>query len=324
LSKFFKKQTGKTFSQYLNEIRLAHAVNELVHSDKPITRVALDNGFPNLAAFNRVFNEYHTLKQAAGLTEKKEDVSEEKSDQETNEVLSELRQYLTHTASDKNLTFPETPAIVETQVIKVGKIDAFTKYWNTVINIGYATDILNSHMQEQITLLQNEIGFTYARFWGLFNDDMMIEDRSGETITYNFSNTNRLLVFLIKNKLKPFIELGPKPKVLSKKISQTLVVQEISERSPSEWEKLTRAFLLHCIKRYGIEEVETWYFEIWRSHMDSFHSDNQDKKDFLDKFKKNKHHDPSQFEEYFKMFSGFKRVAKEIVPAAKVGGCGLR
>src|SRR5690606_35186766 len=62
LSKFFKKQTGKSFSQYLNKVRLAHAVDELINTNKSITRIALDNGFPNLAAFNRVFNEKHQEK----------------------------------------------------------------------------------------------------------------------------------------------------------------------------------------------------------------------------------------------------------------------
>ena len=59
---------------------------------------------------------------------------------------------------------------------------AFTKYWSKLMNIGYARDILYSDMQEEI-MLQSEIGFTYARFWGLFGDDMHVEDRSGGTIT---------------------------------------------------------------------------------------------------------------------------------------------
>ncbi|MCM3440241.1 hypothetical protein AB3Z07_05760 [Metabacillus halosaccharovorans] len=50
------------------------------------------------------------------------------------------------------------------------------------MNIGYARDILYSDMQEEI-MLQSELDFTYARFWGLFGDDMHVEDRSGGTIT---------------------------------------------------------------------------------------------------------------------------------------------
>ncbi|MBT2721127.1 helix-turn-helix domain-containing protein [Bacillus sp. ISL-46] len=327
LSKFFKKQTGKTFSQYLNEIRLAHAVNELVNSNKPITRIALDNGFPNLSAFNRVFNESYQLKpveyrkQMSDITEKEEAPSDGISNQEMNEALSELRHYL-KSNQDKSIQALPTKT-TETEIVEIGKTDAFTKYWNKLLNIGYARDLLNSDMQEQINLLQSEIGFTYARFWGVFSDDMLLEDRSGGTITYNFSNTNKLLDFLVKNKLKPFIEIGPKPKIIQKAIGETLVVQTVSERNLEEWKNLVTAFLLQCIERYGIEEVETWYFEMWRPHTDVFSNNQQEGDYFLDKFKNNQCQGPSQFEEYFNIFSGFKKITQELVPGAKVGGCGL-
>lgn len=327
LSKFFKKQTGKTFSQYLNEIRLAHAVNELVNSDKPITRIALDNGFPNLASFNRVFNESYQLKpveyrkKMSGTTVK-EDPSNDISNLESNEALTELRDYLKSTEDKSVQSTPESRRNTETEIVKIGKTDAFIKYWNRLLNIGYAKDLLNSDMQEQINLLQTEIGFTYARFWGLFGDDMLLEDRSGATVTYNFSNANKLLDFLIKNKLKPFIEMGPKPKIIQKAIGETLVIQTIStERTLSEWHNLVTAFLLQCIERYGIEEVETWYFELWRP-MDELNSKAEEDKDFLAKMKNNQSQDP-QFGDYFKIFSEFKKTAQELVPGAKVGGCGL-
>jgi len=324
LSKFFKKQTGKTFSHYLNEIRLAHAVNELVNSNKPITRIALDNGFPNLAAFNRVFKENYNLKpleyrkKNAIETYQEEDLLTEVNAQKKNEVLSELSYYLKNTVNTKNNIFPDTTEKVVSQVVKIGKMDAYEKYWYKLINLGYAKDILNSDMQEQITLLQNEIGFMYARFWGLFSDDMYVEDRSGEIVTYNFLNTNKILDFLIKNKLKPFIELGPKPKIISKTVSESLTIQKSSDKSLEEWKNLIIAFLLHCVERYGIEEVENWYFEIWNQYMDPIYCEGN----FEDNFKKNKQHDPCQFKEYFKEFSTLKMGIKEIVPLAKVGGCG--
>jgi xylan 1,4-beta-xylosidase len=326
LSKYFKKQTGKTFSQFLNEIRLAHAVNELVNTDKPITRIALDNGFPNLASFNRVFNESYQLKpveyrkQMSGKTEK-EDSSNDTSNLETNEALTELRDYLKSGEEKSVQSIPESRSNSDTEIVKIEKTDAYIKYWNRLLNIGYAKDLLNSDMQEQINLLQTEIGFTYARFWGLFGDDMLLEDRSGGTITYNFSNANKIFDFLIKNKLKPFIEMGPKPKIIQKAIGETLVVQTTSERTLEEWHDLVKAFLLQCIERYGIEEVETWYFEMWRP-MDEFNSKTEEENDFLTKIKNNQIQNP-RYDEFFKIFSGFKKTAKELVPGAKVGGCGL-
>jgi xylan 1,4-beta-xylosidase len=326
LSKIFKKQTGKTFSQYLSEIRLAYAVNELENSNKPITRIALDNGFPYLAAFNRVFYEYYHLKpveyrkKMAKLTKNEEDDTAESHYQEENQTLLELGRYLSSTTTNRNQTSLEIPDMVESQVVRIKNVEAFTKYWSKLINIGYAKDILNSDLQEQIAALQNELGFTYARFWGLFGDDMHIEDRSEGMIRYNFSNTNKLIDFLIKNKLKPFIELGPKPKIISKTLDEIYIIQTISEKSLEEWKNLTKAFLLHCIERYGFEEVELWYFEIWSEHIDPFTDETQDRNN---SYKNIRYQEPSQFEEYFNIFNGFITTIKEIVPSAKVGGCGL-
>lgn len=327
LSKFFKKQTGKTFSQYLNEVRLAHAVDELLSTDKPITRIALDNGFPNLSAFNRVFNEQYQIKpvdyRKQMVVDKKEVTETEENEQFTKEALEELQNYLKNsTRKTTTNTKPVSSNIITNQIVKLDKLNPVSKSWNKLINIGYAKDLLNSDMQEQINLLQSEIGFTYARFWGLFGDDMLVEDRSGGKITYNFTNTNKLLDFLIQNKLKPFIEIGPKPKVLSKTIEETVVIQTITKKSSREWRNLTRSFLLQCVERYGIEEVESWYFEIWR-HPNLFSQELFTDKEIGEDLREHNETSREHFDEYFRIFNGFKRTANEIVPSVKVGGCGL-
>ncbi len=53
--KFFKRNVGKTFSEYLNDLRVLHACTLLIETDKPISQIATDSGFENLAYFNRVF-----------------------------------------------------------------------------------------------------------------------------------------------------------------------------------------------------------------------------------------------------------------------------
>lgn len=53
--KFFKKASGKTFSDYLNDIRVAHASVLLTETDKPIASIAYESGFESLTYFNRVF-----------------------------------------------------------------------------------------------------------------------------------------------------------------------------------------------------------------------------------------------------------------------------
>ena len=56
-SRFFSKKTGRNFSRYLNEIRIARACSDLLTTDKSIVEIAFGAGFNNLANFNRRFRE---------------------------------------------------------------------------------------------------------------------------------------------------------------------------------------------------------------------------------------------------------------------------
>lgn len=54
-SRYFKSRTGKTLPEYVNELRIGRSCRFLVESDAPVTEIALDCGFQNLANFNRWF-----------------------------------------------------------------------------------------------------------------------------------------------------------------------------------------------------------------------------------------------------------------------------
>jgi AraC-like DNA-binding protein len=53
--KFFKKATGKTYSDYVNEIRINEASRLLIQSDNTISQISFECGFETLSYFNRVF-----------------------------------------------------------------------------------------------------------------------------------------------------------------------------------------------------------------------------------------------------------------------------
>lgn len=53
--KYFKRSMKKTFSDYVNDIRIAEACVQLIETDQPIGQIASGCGFENLAYFNRVF-----------------------------------------------------------------------------------------------------------------------------------------------------------------------------------------------------------------------------------------------------------------------------
>ena len=51
----FKKHSGKTFSDFITEVRLQAACRELVETDRSVLEIALDCGFSQISFFNRVF-----------------------------------------------------------------------------------------------------------------------------------------------------------------------------------------------------------------------------------------------------------------------------
>jgi len=62
--RYFKSRTRKTFSEFLNEVRILNACKALITSDKTITQTCYSTGYNNISHFNRQF------KSITGLTAK--------------------------------------------------------------------------------------------------------------------------------------------------------------------------------------------------------------------------------------------------------------
>ncbi len=54
-SRYFKKLTGKTFVQFVNEYRIAYASKQLGEEDQMITDISFESGFNNISHFNKQF-----------------------------------------------------------------------------------------------------------------------------------------------------------------------------------------------------------------------------------------------------------------------------
>jgi AraC-like DNA-binding protein len=53
--RYFKSRTHKTCSQFLNEIRIAHACKLLINSNMTVSEICYETGYNNISHFNRQF-----------------------------------------------------------------------------------------------------------------------------------------------------------------------------------------------------------------------------------------------------------------------------
>tara|TARA_R110001583_G_scaffold143311_4_gene295426 strand:+ start:473 stop:1345 length:873 start_codon:yes stop_codon:yes gene_type:complete len=54
-SRLIKQRTGKTFVEFLNELRLGYATRKLIETNESISEICFNCGFNNISNFNRVF-----------------------------------------------------------------------------------------------------------------------------------------------------------------------------------------------------------------------------------------------------------------------------
>ncbi len=54
-SRYFKMHTGKKYSEFLNDLRVAEAVRQLEQTDQPVITIAMNVGFNSLRTFNHAF-----------------------------------------------------------------------------------------------------------------------------------------------------------------------------------------------------------------------------------------------------------------------------
>ena len=109
--------------------------------------------------------------------------------------------------------------------------------------------------------------------WGSTN--IYIEDENGNP-QYNFDMINKMCDIWLSNNCKPFFEIGFMPMDLCD-MSKSGVSKEhwnsyneykrIGWNQPpkdyDKWYDLVYALIKHLEERYGVNELETWYFEMW-------------------------------------------------------------
>ncbi|MFD3261178.1 helix-turn-helix domain-containing protein [Paenibacillus lentus] len=282
-SRFFSDKIGIPFQKYLTSVRLEKAVNALMNTNHSVTQIALDCGFANVKLFNKYFKEKYdstpgafreAFIEAKSVDPTRKPLTYEESpsadyyEVDTIQAMESLYRYLE--PSQESTAISSASSVIYDQVeILIHKKAAgtpYAKHWNWLTTAGRAVEGLRADWQVQFLELQRRLGFTHIRFHGIFNDEMMVysESEDGEPV-YNWAYVDKLYDFLLQAGSRPFVALSFMPSALAR--SKETIFWWRGHIAPpkdqNKWNALVREFVRHCLNRYGMEEVSTWYFEVW-------------------------------------------------------------
>jgi len=149
---------------------------------------------------------------------------------------------------------------------------------------------------------------TPALKWGSTN--AYTEDKNGNPV-YDWTIVDRIIDTYIERGMKPLVEIGFMPEALSTQPEPyrhnwsprggaLYTGWTHPPKDYDKWRELVYQWVKHSIDRYGKEEVETWYWEVWNEPDIGYWS--------------------GSFEDFCKLYDYAADGLKRALPTAKIGG----
>lgn len=203
LSKFFRKNMGVSFLEYLNSLRLKSAVQDLVYSSDTITRVALNNGFASVKALNALFREQfgctpqeYRKKSAALQSGEKMNLFQLDSEHSLKALVQFIDGYGQIQEENAHLALT-----LDLSSLRGGPMPCFDK----IAVIGDIQYVLRSDTQNQLRILQSRLPFQFAYLTGFLS---FCADRTGQNDTVLLYNLYEIFNLLREMNLVPILNLS--------------------------------------------------------------------------------------------------------------------
>lgn len=300
-SRMFRKETGSSFLEYLRTVRIEHAQNELVRTNKTITDIAVDCGFSNSSALDKSFRQKLQISPKEYRMKMRQDYYENKG--EENALLEQYLKKRQHTEQKKK----------EVNYVVRADLSSAVPFHNGILscmNAGKFAELLEGKVQNHVAKAVRNLGVKYIRVYNPF--DYALQIRSDhETKKMNFEKLDAVLDFLTELGCIPVIELPDRKKKLVINIG-TVIKDESQQEEPidpkqiflslQEWEEALSVLLDHIVKRYTLREVNRWKFEIWYDA---------------------EHVTGSGQIPYKELYAQTRKVIRSYIPHAEIGGSGL-
>ena len=256
LSRIFKKITGVKFPDYVNQVRMHYAVDDLLNSNKSITEIAVDNGFSSPSSFNRVFKEMYktTPSQYKKSVRSVQDKGKAKL---TDEETEQIRKYL-----NTHVRFGQQSKPSETIRLSQDQARPFRHISTKAVTLGSFYKMTSSSVQKQISQIVKQLGVSHIRLWNLFSPQCMIAANPDEKVL-SFDQVDMVLDFLTGLHVHPFFDMTDHPECVIKNNRMLYFRKEdnMGFQTLEQWSYFLTQFMDHVLFRYGQSEVSHWIFE---------------------------------------------------------------
>lgn len=146
--------------------------------------------------------------------------------------------------------------------------------WRFGLGADHAWQFHRRDVLGQLKLAHDELGFERVRFHGIFDDDMFTYQtiraiaplpKGAPIREINFRQVADVYDNILSCGMKPFVELSFMPEELAKKHKQGLKYKNniCPPKDHGAWADYIERFIRFLLDRYGRQEVESWYFEVW-------------------------------------------------------------
>ena len=183
----------------------------------------------------------------------------------------------------------------------------FPHFWEQMFGSGRAILSLRESYRDDLRAVKQVTDFRYVRFHAILHDELGVynEDEHGNPV-YNFAYVDQVYDGLLKNGVRPVVEISFMPKKLAfnpDALHPFWYKPNVSPpKSMERWDDLMIHFARHLVDRYGIDEVAQWYFEVW----------NEPNIDFWNGIPRQK--------SYFELYDHTARSLKAVSSRLRVGG----
>lgn len=254
LSRYYKKATGESITQYLQKSRVKKIEEQLILKNTSITQIALESGFSTAAAMNKLFKQYTGM--TPGEYRRRNRGAEQKPEKDES-LINKLR--LKEVLSE-DIEKNKWKGVTETARIDVKQERQAVKKKVRFITAGKAALLKNANMQKQILQMQKELGIQYIRIWNVFSKQLI---STAEQNQYYFHEMDSILDFCVENGLKLFLNMGNRSRgpLLNEVTKEEEIREEISFKSEKDWIHFLECFFSHICRRYGEAVVSSWIIE---------------------------------------------------------------